>query len=750
MYIQGSLRITLFLLLIAIAIGCATTGSETAVITERPKPIAEEKVVAERETKPHQSLSPFDTVQAGRFDGGKMWTFDNPPLAYFKEAYDLDLTDQWFELASRGALRFGDNCSASFVSPFGLVMTNHHCARESVTSVSQRGEALLDNGFYAPSAAEERKVEDLYVDQLFNIEDITERVTKGLTDYQNDEEEADARTRRLESLERILTNEAKDRDTTLHVQVIALYNGGKYSAYTFKRFHDVRLVMTPELKLGKFGGEEDNFTYPRYSLDMTFFRVYDYDGNPLETTYYFPWSKEGAKEGEVVFVVGNPGSTSRLNTVSQIEFERDYEIPQQLEVLRTRSDILRSYIKEHPDDPAIDDLRNTFFSIANSIKAMDGQLKGLQNPYLMARKKAAERDLKNAIDTDNDLSEKYGMVLDDIEAVQSSKKATARQSGALTYYGTTIGSRVLTRGLYAYAYALLKRRGAPAETLNGIKKDAAEVKDFPAEVETAFILARLEEIKKYLGPTDPTLRGILKGMTPEELAIQIVDSTALMDSSSFYAILDEGYLSSKDISVPVIEALAPLYFTLGQQNSSFTDREENLNARLAQARLEVFGTNIPPDATFSLRLSDGVVKGYEYNGTFAPSHTTFFGVYDHFYTYGRGSEWDLPEPWLTPPEGFDLSTPLNLVTTNDITGGNSGSPLLSANLEIVGLIFDGNIESLPNEYVFSDKTARSISVDSRGILEVLDDMYDADRLVLELTRGEFKATEDEADAALGE
>jgi hypothetical protein len=284
--------------------------------------------------------------------------------------------------------------------------------------------------------------------------------------------------------------------------------------------------------------------------------------------------------------------------------------------------------------------------------------------------------------------------------------------------------------------------------LADIEKDASEIKDFPRDVEKAFILTRLQELRRYLGPNDPTLRGLLAGRTPDELASFLADSSALADTSGFRTLFTRSYMSSKDASVPVIDALGPLYFTLGQQNDHFSAREDNLNAALARARFEVFGTDVPPDATFSLRLSDGVVGGYAYNGTVAPPVTTFYGLYDHYFTYGKGTDWDLPERWLTPPAEFDMSTPLNLVSTNDITGGNSGSPLLNKNLEIVGLVFDGNIESLPNEYLYSDDRARTISVDARGMMEVLGTIYGANRLVLELRTGQLATTDEEADALL--
>ena len=746
-YLKVSSPIVVFSL---VWVSCATTTSETAVITEVSAPIVE--VVDNpgsiaNEAEPEVAM--LDTVSIGPFDFGKMWTFDNPPLDYLKDEYDLELSGQWFDLASKGSLRFGSSCSASFVSPHGLVMTNHHCARESIIKVSRTGEGLVDNGFYAEYLKDERKVEDLYVDQLVAIEDVTKRVRASVPDYQNDEEEAQARKESIEAIEKSMTNKLRDRDTTLQVQIVSLYRGGKFSAYTFKRYYDVRLVIAPELKVAKFGGESDNFTYPRYSLDMTFFRVYNSEGQPLESTHYFPWSPNGVQPGDPVFVVGNPGSTSRLKTISQLEYERDYALPQQIETVSERAEILKGFINNFPDDPLLEEVRNTYFTLTNLLKANEGQLSGLKDPYLMARKEAAELALLSMIEEKEELDKEYGSVLSDIAAVQRSKRATAAQSGALNYFGSSsIGSRILTRGLYGYVYSLYKQRGAPPDRLVELREEAAKIKDFPRALEINLISARLEDLVQYLGASDPSVKRLLQNRTADELAVQLVDSTALIDSTGFFSVLEKGYLVSKDASVPIIEVLAPLYFTLGQQNGSFADREENLSEKLALARLDLFGTSIPPDATFSLRLSDGVVKGYSYNGTVAPYKTTFFGLYDHYHTYGARSEWDLPDRWLSPPANFDLSTPINIVSTNDITGGNSGSPLLNANLEIVGLIFDGNIESLPNQYIYSDAHARAISVDARGILEVLDDMYDADRVVLELTRGEIVSSEAEADAVL--
>ena len=375
---------------------------------------------------------------------------------------------------------------------------------------------------------------------------------------------------------------------------------------------------------------------------------------------------------------------------------------------------------------------------------------GLRDPALIARRAATEEKLRHDIAQVDSLQAQYGGLFQDLEELQRSKKAVVGRMAMFAFFGTELGSRVLTRALYGYYYDTLKRRGMPPSDLAEIRKDAVDFEDFPAEVETALIALRLRDAENAMGATDPTFKKITGGLPIDSVAARLVATTALADSASYASLLDSGYLGSGDPTVEVIDALAPLYFTFAQQQQSFNNREELLNGKLAQARFALYGTAVPPDASFSLRIADGVVKGYTYNGTAAPAYTTFYGLYNHYYSYRDVSDdWDLPERWIAPVSTFDRATPLNLVSTNDITGGNSGSPLLNQNLEVVGLIFDGNIESLPNTYLYTDETARAVSVDVRGILEALDEVYDADRIVLELTTGRMVATEDEADAAMG-
>ncbi|MBO6576254.1 MAG: S46 family peptidase [Rhodothermales bacterium] len=725
----------------AVLVACAPPRE---IVPVTSVPVRSDTTARPAVTPPTQAaLLPYADVPTGRFDGGKMWTFDNPPVAYFQEEYGLTVDSLWLARARGASLRFGTGCSASFVSAMGLIMTNHHCARESITEVEEEGEGLLDAGFLATSRAEERAVEDLYVDRLMAIDDVTAEVYALDRADMPPSARAAERDRQAEALGSRLTAEAKATDSTRVVEVVPLYNGGRYAAYTYERLDDVRLVMAPELQVGFFGGDWDNFTYPRYNLDVAFFRAYDKAGRPIRPSHYFRWSDDGAAEGDPVFVVGSGGSTSRLATVSQLEYLRDHELPATLTLLDKRARILREYVDANPEEADAYDLRNAYFSLQNTRKSLQGQLDGLQSDWLIPRKGAAELALQQKILQSDSLSAEYRSVFGELAAVQLSKEASLETAQAFAFFlNPSLSSRILARAMYGYVLTLIRQRGAPPQQRAEIREEALEIESFPPELEKQLIALRISELRDALGPQDASVRRLLGDSTPEEVAALLVDSTALKDSSSFRVLLDKNYLTSGDASVEAIEVIAPLYFTQNQQLESFEEREQALNSRLGRARFAVYGHEVPPDATFSPRLSDGRVLAYEVDGYAIPPFTTYFGLYERFYASSGQSEWTLPERWIDAPATFDRSTPLNLVSTNDITGGNSGSPLLNADLEIVGLIFDSNMQALPNEFIYTDGQARSVSVDSRGILAALVEVYGAHDLAGELLRGMDRPAEE--------
>ncbi|MFB6098043.1 MAG: S46 family peptidase, partial [Salinibacter sp.] len=431
-------------------------------------------------------------------------------------------------------------------------------------------------------------------------------------------------------------------------------------------------------------------TYPRYALDVAFFRVYAPDGTPLKPEHYFSWDTGGAQPNEAVFAVGHPRSTSRLKTVSQFKYMRAHELPNRLETLRKRRNLLEQYVKAHPDSADRYGLRTLYFTIQNSVKSYRGQLRGLRDPYLLARRGAALQALQDSIQAVDSLRQAYGNVLGEIDRLQQSKTVMADKAGAFEVFSNLkLGSRILVRALHAYYYDFLRTRGAPPDRIESIRKDALKVTDWPPGLEKKFLAVQFKEIRDAYGASHPTVQRLFKKRTPEELAAHLVETSALMDSTSFVKLLKEGYRRSKDTSVPVIEALAPMFLNVNRQMQDIRRRERRLNARLSRARFAVYGSRFPPDATGGLRLSDGRVKSYPYNGTTAPPFTNFYGLYDRYYSQNEGA-WSLPPRWINAVDSLDLGTPLNLVSTVDISGGSSGSPLLNKDLELVGVVFDSN------------------------------------------------------------
>ncbi|GMR13148.1 MAG: S46 family peptidase [Gemmatimonadota bacterium] len=689
----------------------------------------------------------LDTIKAGRFDNGKMWTFEYPPTDYLRETYAIEADAPWFERARLGALRI-PGCSASFVSPNGLVMTNHHCAREFVVQVTGDGEDLLDTGFYASDLEEERGVTEFEADQLIEVVDVTAEVDAALEGISDASARSDAREAIEEEIQERLAAERGGEEAGIEVEMIELWNGARTSAYVFRRYDNVKLVFAPELQIGFFGGDADNFTYPRYNLDFSFFRIYGDDGRPLETEHYFPWSEDGVEEGDAVFIVGNPGGTSRLQTVAELEFRRTVQDRTVLDFLDSRVEALEDFREASPEEAKDEDIANDIFGLENSLKASQGIWGGLFDPVLMARRADSERAFREALAADSSLQAKYGGLFDRMADVQRRKAEMADLFGAFAVFGNPdYTAATILRGIWAIQMLSAQAQGASGEVLAELRARFDSVPDQPEELQIQLMEARFEDMATNLGASNPSVSGILLGQTPERAARAIVEASALADSAAAAAAIDAGTVGITDPAVGLMRWFLPAFGEFQSRISPLGDEESELAARLGQARFAVYGTSIPPDATFSLRIADGVVKSYEYNGTTAPTHTTFFGLYDHFYSYGADSPWTLPERWENPPEGLDLATPMNFISTNDIVGGNSGSPVLNENLEIVGVVFDGNIESLPGEFIYVDTRNRSISVDARGILEALDDVYDADRIVMELTTGRLFETEDEADRA---
>ncbi len=748
MYVQRSLSglaAGLIATLLFIA-GCSSTAPIQQPVVQQ---VRVDTVIVEV-SAPAKDMPGVDVsgVKAGRFDNGKMWTFDNPPLDYFKEAYNFTPDVAWFEKARLGALRI-PGCSASFVSPNGLVMTNHHCARSRVSQVSEDGENLLDNGFYATSLDAERQIEDYYADQLIAITDVTAEIDSALVGQETDAERVNARTEAIDAIEARMAEEAGGEEAGVNVEVIELYNGGQYSAYTFRRYNDVRLVAAPELQIGYFGGDPDNFTFPRFNLDFSFYRIYE-DGEPLKTDHYFAWNTEGVQEGDAVFLIGNPGSTSRLQTVAQLEYRRDYEEPYVLNLLKTRVAAMQAFAEAEPEAAEEIDLINTVFSLENAIKAYTGRLKGLQDPVLMARRMDTEKQFREAVEGDAMLQEKYGTLLEDMAGIKEEMSTLTGQIGSFNLNpGSSVHASTLARAMYGYLYALQRSFGVPEENLADLKETLLTLDVYPAGLDERLTAAHFRDMIHYLGEDNPAVQTVLNGQSPEDAAKALVANTKVRDTEAFEAMLAD-FTNADDPAVTVGEVLGQGLVTLQPAIGPLTAQEGEVAAQIARARFDVYGTVFPPDATFSLRMADGVVSSYEYNGTKAPIYTTFYGLYDRYYAHQKTFPWSLPERWVNPPAEFDLSTPVNFVSTNDIIGGNSGSPVLNTDLEVVGLAFDSNIEGLPGEFIYTDEVARTISVDARGILEALDTVYDADRIVLELTQGRLVSTEADADEAMAQ
>ncbi len=656
-----------------------------------------------------QNTINLEEVQPGRFDQGKMWTFENPPVEYFEEEYGFTPSQEWMDDVRKSALRFASWCSASFISENGLIMTNHHCSRSVVASVMKEGESFDENGFYAKTQEEERRVPDLFVDQLLLIADITQEVKKR-KDMEPD------------SALNVIQKEyaAKEAWKDLILETRTFYSGGKYSLYGFKRYEDIRLVLYPELPLGYYGGDPDNFTYPRYNLDFTFFRAYDEDGIPLIPSNYFEFNPKGANENDPVFVIGNPGSTGRYLTMSQLYYQRDVSVPTVLSFLRNRVDILMLTADRIEDVYKKDSVTNLAFSLSNANKAYTGRLDGLNDPYLMAKKAKKEEEVRENFD--NESADPWNKIEDNV------KEMSKHYAETLLLAPSAVRGKVniILHKLQDYEKALLAEK---TEEVEKIKTDLLKtLNNFEPGLERALFAALLEELNEH--SRQGYMAGLLEGEGPYETTKKLLENSILINDPDKFFDLKAKRLDKEPL-MQYSNTLVSAYQVSTKRLGELRQENEELEEKIMNMQFQISGVSSPPDATFSLRLADGVVKGYEYNGTVAPWKTTYFGLYDRHYSHGQEYPWNLPEKWKNPPMEL-LKEPLNFVCTADIIGGNSGSPVINTKAEVVGLVFDGNIESLPGYFIFDDQLNRTVSVHSGGIVAAIKYIYKADRLLSEL------------------
>ena len=719
------------LLLSATVLMLSCAGTKPPAV-EMLEPIEFEAISAPSTFDP----SVITPVPAGEFDNGRMWTFEYPPFEYFSSTYGFTPDEAWMTKARMSSVRI-PGCSGSFVSPNGLVMTNHHCARESVSAVSKEGENLLDNGFVAASMTDERVIPDAWVDQLLELSDVTEEVYDGVDFTSTLEEQAERREANSAAIMAAKLDELGGDETDYELQVIPLFNGGRYSLYVYRRYRDVRLVMAPELQMGYFGGDPDNFTFPRYNLDMTFYRVYGDDGKPLNTSAnYFKWSTTGADEGDLVFLIGNPGSTTRQQTVSQLMFRGQTGDVLLHRLFENLISSMQAYYDHAPEEAERKDIRNTIFGLSNSEKLYEGQILALNEPEFLGRRKANEDAFVAAISADEALAQNYLPMIAQLQDIQDSKHELAPlyNSWLAMFPGSPYVSVTLQRAFFGFLYDHYKSQGAPADNLEGLRQQLMALEDQNPFYDRRLMVDRLTMVRQNLGSDHPLVQAAFGMQTAEQLADHIMATSAFTTMESFNRLIT-GDMSG--IDDPAYDIAKVFLIEVMQNQDSYTqlvELEENIQNQLGRGWFAVYGTTRPPDATFSLRISDGVVKGYEYNGTIAPVNTTFYGMYDRSISHKGEYPWNLPARWQKPTPSLDLGTPLNFVSTNDIIGGNSGSPVVNRNLEVVGLAFDSNIEGMgSNDFIFDTNRARCVSVDVRGMMAALRHVYKADALVRELT-----------------
>jgi len=659
-----------------------------------------------------------------------MWTFDNPPVKQLREKYNFTPTQQWLDHLRLSCVRLNDGGSGSFVSPHGLLLTNHHVARGQLQKNSSAEHDYIRDGFFAATPDQEMKSQDLEVNVLASYENVTDRVNAATKGAKDTEEEFAKRKAIIAEIQKESTEK-----TGFRSDVVTLYRGGEYWLYRYKKYTDVRLVFAPEQQAAFYGGDPDNFTYPRYDLDMALYRVYE-NGKPIESKHYLKWNPQGAGDGELVFVSGHPGSTQRSDTYSYLVFDRDMVTPIIIRVLKRRIATLRDYSARGPEQTR--QAASQIFGLENSLKVFIGRLEGLQDKNLMEKKRKEEEEFRAKVDANPEWKKEYGKAWDGIaEAIEKAKPRVKEQ------FFRSADSQLagLAVTLVTYVTEIKKPDGERLEGFHDSQLESMKLRLFsPApiypEMEIARMTSALEADVQELGPNDAWIKAVLDGRMPKDAATEMISGTKMGDAA-FRKSLAEGGQVAVDASTDPLIAMARRIDPIRREQIQWFEKnvqsvEERAGEELGKARFAVYGKNTYPDATFTLRLSYGQVMGYPMNGTKAPYKTTMYGLYDRAASFDYKVPFDLPKRYVEGREKLDLSTPFNFVTTNDIIGGNSGSPVVNRNGDIVGLIFDGNIQSLVGDFVYDSYENRAVAVHTAAMTEALKKLYGAQKLVDEL------------------
>jgi hypothetical protein len=662
-----------------------------------------------------------------------MWLFNAPPKDKIKSTYGFELTQEWLDHVRLSSVRFNNGGSGSFVSPDGLTFTNHHVGAGCVQQLSTEGHDYIKTGYYAKTQAEEAKCPNLELNQLVGIEDVTAKINDGVKPGMSASEAAQVQRAAMSRVEKDCTT-----STGLRCDVVTFYSGEVYQLYKYKKYTDVRLVFAPEFEMAFFGGDPDNFTYPRYDLDITFFRVYE-NGKPAHLDNYLTWSRTGVKDGDLVFVSGNPGNTGRLLTMAQLEFLRDEQYPSALKVYARRIALLQTFSKESEENARV--AKEDIFGLQNSQKAITGYESGLLDKSIMDAKASDEAKLRAAFKADpknaaaQDPWEEIAEAIKVEQSIYLRLSFLERMRGFSSHLAQT--ARVLVRAAEEKPKPNSERmREFRDSNLPSLEQQLFSTEPVYKNLETVLLADSLSEMQDALGKDNPDVQKVLQGKTPADAAKDLIANTKL-DDVAVRRQLYEGGQAAIDASMdPLILAMRAIDPSARAVRKEFDDRVDSVvrrdGALVAKARFAQSGFNQPPDATFTLRLSYGAVKGYTENGKAIPFETNIGGAFEHAAAHADQPPYKLPESWMKAKAKLDLKTPLNFVSTPDIIGGNSGSPTVNKQGEVVGIIFDGNIESLPWNFAYSDVQGRSVSVDARGIQEALRKVYGATALADEL------------------